>query len=101
MSSVGSIGFHPRYLVGVALQPGAQVRGQVVGVDTAAVTVAQNRRRLVVITDDDEAAVGADVKHIESTDLTCRVDDTSVRCSSLALMSDDELPCQFQGLFLG
>ena len=59
----------PCNLVGIALQPGPHVFGHVVGVEGAAVAVAEDGFRAVVVADDDEAAIVVDVKDVETADL--------------------------------
>ena len=59
----------PGNFVSIALQPGLHVLGYVVGIDAAAVAVAQNGNGAVIIRDDDIAAVVGHVENIEAIHL--------------------------------
>ena len=59
---------HPGDFVGIALQPGAHVGGHVVGVDAAAVAIAEDGEGAVVVGNDDETLVVSHVEDIETAD---------------------------------
>ena len=61
----------PSNLIGIALEPSTHVAGDVIGIETAAIAVAEDGGGDIVVADNDETTIVGYVEYIQSADLLC------------------------------